>query len=382
MSQQTDGSFKTFVAEEALEEHRLVKLSTTEDQVVYCDAGDDPVGVTQAAAAINTRVPVKLLNAPGTFKVEAAGAWSIADVLYAAADGKVDDDPQGAPLFRALEAAGAAGDKKEVYGPVGISQATGDTVEVIGGAGDIVALNLVYASDQTDNIMTVLKAQGTAAGHFADYICPNAITAAAKGVALKKFLLSGIDTSAGSVGDPVYLSDSAAGGYTLTKPTATDKIQIVGRIREDHATTGAILFDLSGPQQIVHTHADASEGGQLDPTAAADYSATQGAVPFVVQTTCTAAGAEDEVVMASWPQKARVVDAWMIARDTNAANVTLKNATNAFTAATAKGGTNDAIVPFGSIIAAYDEIAAAAAVVASFSAAGSVDVCLLCIPIA
>jgi len=77
-------------------------------------------------------------------------------------------------------------------------------------------------------------------------------------------LLAGIDTSAGSLGDPVYLSDGTAGGYTLTKPTGTDKVQIVGRIAEAHASTGAIQFDLPGASaQIVHNHEDNAEGGQL-----------------------------------------------------------------------------------------------------------------------
>lgn len=313
-----------------------------------------------------------------------------------------------------------------------------ESVDVIGGAGDITALDLVYVSDQTAGIMTVLKAQSTAAGRFADYICPNAIAAAAKGLALKHFLLQGIDTDAYTVGDPVYLSDGVAGGYTLIKPTATDKIQIVGRVVEKHATTGAILFDLSGPQQVVHTHADNSEGGQLAGLAAIatgsiggtdeiadvetaeaagsstkiaradhvhaigahdhsaddgnggnigaaaikDYEAAQGGIPFIIHALCTAEGAEDEDVIASFPQKALVIDAWMIARDTQAANVTLKNAGNAFTGAVAKGSADDTIVSFATIIAEQDEIAAEAAVVATFSGAGSVDVFLLCVPIA
>ncbi|HUX16783.1 MAG TPA: hypothetical protein VMW52_09950 [Phycisphaerae bacterium] len=109
--------------------------------------------------------------------------------------------------------------------------------------------------------------------------------------------------------------------------------------------------------------------------------ASGASVPFVVRATVTAAGAEDEVVCASFPRKAEVIDAYMIARDTNAANVTLKNATNAFTGATAKGGTDDTKVQFTNIVE-YRGIAAAAAVVATFSAAGSVEVVLVCVPVA
>jgi hypothetical protein len=260
MSVEVKGNEKTFTTGEAVVGFRRVKVNSS-GNVVYADAGEDWIGVTVEAAASGNNVAVRLKNGPGTFKMMAAGAFSILDTIYGAADGKVDDDPVGALIGRALEAATADGDVLEIFPDTSISQGAGDSVEVIGGAGDIAALNLVYVSDQTDAIMTVLKAQGTSGGRFADYICPNAITAAARGLALKNFLLEGIDTSAGSIGDPVYLSDSAAGAYTLTKPTGTDKVQVVGRIVEDDASTGAILFDLSGPQQVVHDHSDNSKGG-------------------------------------------------------------------------------------------------------------------------
>lgn len=262
MAQYVNGNTKTFLAGEALEAFRRVKLdTTTAGQVVYADAGDPAIGVTETVAASGANVAVRLNTAAGTMKVECAGAVSIGDAIYGAADGKVDDDPQGSAFGVALSAATADGDVIESMYGTELQQAAGASVEVIGGAGDITALDLVYVSDQTGDIMTVLPAQSTSAGRFADYICPNAITATARGVALKHFLLSGINTSAGSVGDPVYLSDATAGGYTLTKPTATDKVQIVGRIVEDHASTGAILFDLSGPQQVTHDHSSDAEGG-------------------------------------------------------------------------------------------------------------------------
>lgn len=111
------------------------------------------------------------------------------------------------------------------------------------------------------------------------------------------------------------------------------------------------------------------------------YSAAQGATPFIMRTLCTAAGAEDEVVVAAMPAKCQIIDAWMIARTTDAANVTLKNATNAFTGAVAIGGVDDTIVSFATIISEYDEVAAAAAITATFSAAGSAEIFLFCIPI-
>lgn len=262
MAQYVESNVKAFELSATCAVYRRVKLDTN-GKVLQAGAGEQDVGTIEEGGVSGNYRVVRLCTAAGTRKMVAAGAFSINDVLYPAAAGKVDDAPTGAAIALALEAATADGDIVEVlYIGTLLSQASGDSLEVIGGAGGITALDLVYVSDQTDAIMTVLKAQGTTGGRFADYIVPTAIAAAARGQALKRFLLQGINTSAaGAAGDPVYLSDSAAGGYALAKPSGTDKVQIVGRVVEKHASTGAILFDLSGPQQVVHTHSDASEGG-------------------------------------------------------------------------------------------------------------------------
>lgn len=259
----SEGRTRTFKATEALEANRRVKLSTTANQVEYADAEDDHIGVTEEDAAINKHVSVILRTAQGTLNCEAAEAIDILDDVYGADDGKISDDPAGVYVGKAMKAASGSGSIIEILSGGITAAGQGDNPVLVGGAGGCSALDLVYVSDQTDAKMTVLPAQGTTAGRFADYIVPQALAAGAEGHGLKVFLLEGINTSAGSVGDPVYLSDGTAGGYTLTKPTGTDKVQVVGRIVEDHATTGAILFDLSGPQQVVHTHEDNSEGGGL-----------------------------------------------------------------------------------------------------------------------
>ena len=72
----------------------------------------------------------------------------------------------------------------------------------------------------------------------------------------------------------------------------------------------------------------------------------------------------------------------MVARDANNVNITLKNAANAFTGAVAKGATDDALIAFDKIIAEYDEVAAGAAINATFSGAGSAEIFILAYPIA
>lgn len=147
-------------------------------------------------------------------------------------------------------------------------------------------------------------------------------------------------------------------------------------------TIGTALEAATADGDIVECLLDAGSSSSPGAAAIANYAALDGGVPFIIKATLTSAGAEDEVIIAAMPRKALVIDAWLIARDTGAANVTLKQATNAFTDTVAKGTVDDTIVRFTKIIAEYDEIAAAAAVIATFSAAGVVDVFLLCVPIA
>ena len=103
--------WKTFTSGEALLAKRRVKISGA--TVVYADAGEEYVGVTMADCASGADVSVKLRNAPGTFEVTAAGAYSAAAALYGAADGKVDDVSSGYQQFTAYEAATADGDITE-----------------------------------------------------------------------------------------------------------------------------------------------------------------------------------------------------------------------------------------------------------------------------
>lgn len=105
----TDG-IATFKAGEALEARRRVKVEsgTTNDppEVVYADAGEDYIGVTEYAVADGDMVAVKMCNAPGVFEVECLVDSAIARgaVLYGAADGRLSDASSGSAQGVALEA--------------------------------------------------------------------------------------------------------------------------------------------------------------------------------------------------------------------------------------------------------------------------------------
>ena len=100
---------KTFKAGEALEAKRRVKVEsgTTNDppEVVYADAGEDYIGVTEYAVADGDMVAVKMLNAAGVFEIECIvdSAIGRGTTLYGADDGMVSDTASGSAQGIALE---------------------------------------------------------------------------------------------------------------------------------------------------------------------------------------------------------------------------------------------------------------------------------------
>lgn len=114
MSQQNEG-LKTFVAGEALEAFRRVKLDTgSGSSVVYADGGDSFIGVTQEKVDSGDNVVVRLKTTGKTFKMVAEEAFAEGATLYGADDGKVKDTASGTAQGTALEEATADGDIVEV----------------------------------------------------------------------------------------------------------------------------------------------------------------------------------------------------------------------------------------------------------------------------
>jgi len=130
---------------------------------------------------------------------------------------------------------------------------------------------------------------------------------------------------------------------------------------------------------------DSFESGKAGPKSLSTVADGAAGIPILIRKSCTASGAEDVTVLASAPVKLLITDAWLIARNTQAANVKLHSGTagtDDITEAKAKGTTDNAIVRFATIVAAKDEIAAGGAIKANFSAAGAADVFVLAVPIA
>lgn len=130
----TEGK-KTFTAGEDLAARRRVKIESgtvlDPPEVVYADAGEDAVGVTEYAASDGDLVAVRLTSDKGTFEVECTVGSAIGrgTVLYGAADGKVSDTSSGSAQFIAAEAAGASNQHIECI-PWTVKSTTAATVSV------------------------------------------------------------------------------------------------------------------------------------------------------------------------------------------------------------------------------------------------------------
>lgn len=190
---------KTFQAGEDLEARRRVKIEsgtvTTPPEVVYADAGEDYIGVTEYAVKDGDPVAVKMNNAPGTLEIECTVNAAIArgTVLYGAADGKVSDASSGTAQGIALEA-GVSGAIIEVA-PWNVKATTAATVSIADSGSLITGVTVEAALAE---IMTGIKTaqytilpdqirleDGTALPIFADGAADGWTQLASKALALR-----------------------------------------------------------------------------------------------------------------------------------------------------------------------------------------------------
>jgi len=119
-----EGGSRTFQVSAALDEHRLVKLSS--GKLAYAGLADGAAvlgSTTKETFAADEYVAVDLLNRPGTRILTAAGAFAVGAVIYTAANGKVDDVSASATRIGiALTASAADNDFAEILvSPLSVS---------------------------------------------------------------------------------------------------------------------------------------------------------------------------------------------------------------------------------------------------------------------
>jgi hypothetical protein len=124
-----------------------------------------------------------------------------------------------------------------VNGGLMVRNATGST---------IAANALVYICGYTETSGGIVRKQkvcladADVAGARAMFIMPRSLTTATNGEAWKKKRVTSVNTLGSTVGNPVYLSQTA-GSWTLTAPPSK---QVVGRVAVVSATIGEIEFNL------------------------------------------------------------------------------------------------------------------------------------------
>lgn len=109
-------------------------------------------------------------------------------------------------------------------------------------AGTINARQTVYLVgwDVSGGVPTVELADSSSAATMPAFgIAQSTITNLASGNVVVSGELGGLDTSSWSVGDQLYVSETA-GDLTTTKPTGTALIQKIGQVTRDHPTFGVI----------------------------------------------------------------------------------------------------------------------------------------------
>jgi hypothetical protein len=95
-----------------------------------------------------------------------------------------------------------------------------------------------------NDVFQVEKADADTSGKPAQLIASEVNGGAETSLASDIEEVTGLNTDAGNVGDPVYLDATTAGSWTLTPPTGADQLkQIVGRIKVKSATVGKIVFN-------------------------------------------------------------------------------------------------------------------------------------------
>lgn len=122
----------TFRAGEDLAAKRRVKIDTGGSQspidVIYADAGESAIGVTQHAADDTDLVSVKLMHA-GSIEVEAGVAFTVGATAYGAADGKISTVASGSAVGVVKAAVSGAGSIAELI-PYPFVSTTAATVSI------------------------------------------------------------------------------------------------------------------------------------------------------------------------------------------------------------------------------------------------------------
>lgn len=112
---------------------------------------------------------------------------------------------------------------------------------------NLTAGELIYISgwDATGGRVAMNKADADAANpaKCAQFVCAATVSQGAEGSAVSQYTLTGQNTNAATVGDPVYLGTTAGGWSLSAAGGAGSNVQQVGVVSVKSATVGEIVFN-------------------------------------------------------------------------------------------------------------------------------------------
>lgn len=315
-------SILTFKAGEDLEAHRRVKIesgtTTSPPEVVYADAGEQAIGVTERSVEDGDYVAVKLEGCGGSREVEAADTFSLGATLYAAADGKVSDTSSGTAIGIAKEACTAAGDIVEVL-PFVVASTTAATVSVADSGSLITGVTVEAAlAEAFQHIQSVQKflnlpmgawteQDGTALADFADGASSTpGWSAGDEGFGIRWNNHAAPDPISCSIPIPPDLDDTAdvvvhiaaaKTGATLADAvtfTIEAFFNVVGALYDADADCGGASSAMTGDSTAKTVQEETLT------LAAADVPAHPGILTLTLQPTDGTLGTDDVIVLGVW----------------------------------------------------------------------------------
>ncbi len=119
--------------------------------------------------------------------------------------------------------------------------------------------NVVYISGALDGTALIAKAQANSDATSSKVLglASEAINNGATGKVMTEGILTGLDTSAATDGDTVWLSATVPGGFVYgnaNRPLAPNHSVYVGKVLEAHATLGSIYIRIDNGDQINELH--------------------------------------------------------------------------------------------------------------------------------
>jgi hypothetical protein len=119
--------------------------------------------------------------------------------------------------------------------------------------------SVVYISGATGANALVALAQANAESTSATTIgfLDSTLTTGSQGLVIVEGVISGIDTSAATEGDPVWLSPTTAGGVVFglaNKPQAPNHLVYLGVVTRAHATVGEIQIHIYNGWELDELH--------------------------------------------------------------------------------------------------------------------------------